>query len=239
PMCAFGEQLRSELIEPLLAQLAHYRQLCAIWSHEEDAPRLIDIKHNKMHLEGWLGGLRRSVPSTDSEVASVYTRIELTPGKINKGNQRSWHRLLRPWVQHVLINATGAATQTFIIAQESSISFASLDAERAQQIVQDWLECWYSGLNAPIPVALKTAMAFLKDQADTEKKGKPHNSAQTAYEGGFNTTGEVQQSAALARQYPSYADLLADETFADWTDLLYGALFNAEIIKLERQGDSQ
>lgn len=239
PMCAFGEQLRSELIEPLLAQLAHYRQLCAIWSHEEDAPRLIDIKHNKMHLEGWLGGLRRSVPSTDSEVASVYARIELTPGKINKGNQRSWHRLLRPWVQHVLINATGAATQTFVIAQESSISFASLDAERAQQIVQDWLECWYSGLNAPIPVALKTAMAFLKDQADTEKKGKPHNSAQTAYEGGFNTTGEVQQSAALARQYPSYADLLADETFADWTDLLYGALFNAEIIKLERQGDSQ
>lgn len=237
PMCAFGEQLRSELIEPLLAQLAHYRQLCAIWPHEEDAPRLIDIKHNKMHLEGWLGGLRTGVPSTDT--ASVYARIELTPGKINKGNQRSWHRLLRPWVQHVLINATGAATQTFIIAQESSISFASLDAERAQQIVQDWLECWYSGLNAPIPVALKTAMAFLKDQADTEKKGKPHNSAQAAYEGGFNTTGEVQQSAALARQYPSYADLLADETFADWTDLLYGALFNAEIIKLERQGDSQ
>lgn len=229
PMCAFGEQVRSELIEPLLPQLEHYRALCEAWPYEEETARLIDLERGQIHLEGWLGGLRTTTSS--DEAATEYARIELTPGKINRGKERSWHRLLRPWVQHVLINASGAATQTFIIAQESSIAFASLDAERALKIAQTWLECWQSGLNEPIPVALKTAMDFLKNQSD----GK----AKSVYEGGFQSAGEVQQSAALARQFPSYADLIADETFGEWAELLYGSLFNADIIKLERQGDSQ
>lgn len=228
PMCAFGEQVRGELIEPLLAQLEHYRALCEAWPYEEETARIIDLQQGQIHLEGWLGGLRTAVLSDNP--APEYARIELIPGRIHKGKERSWHRLLRPWVQHVLINATGAATQTFIIAQESSIAFARLDPEQAMQIVQSWLECWQSGLNAPIPVALKTAMDFLKNQSD----GK----AKDVYQGGFQSVGEVQQSAALARQYPSYADLIADETFAEWAELLYGSLFNADIIKLERQGDS-
>ncbi len=228
PMCAFGEQLRGELIEPLLEQLEHYRELCAVWPNEEDAARMIDMQHSNIHLEGWLAGLRTA--SSGVATATLYARIELTPGKINTGKERSWHRLLRPWVQHVLINASGAPTQTFIIAQESSIAFASLEAEAAQHIAQTWLECLHSGLNSPIPVALKTAMDFLKNQTDSK--------AQSTYEGGYQTTGEVQQSAALARQYPTYADLTADETFAQWAELLYGSLFNADIIKLERQGDA-
>lgn len=228
PMCAFGEQVRGELIEPLLAQLEHYRALCEAWPYEEETARIIDLQQGQIHLEGWLGGLRTAVLSDNP--APEYARIELIPGRIHKGKERSWHRLLRPWVQHVLINATGAAAQTFIIAQESSIAFARLDPEQAMQIVQSWLECWQSGLNAPIPVALKTAMDFLKNQSD----GK----AKDVYQGGFQSVGEVQQSAALARQYPSYADLIADETFAEWAELLYGSLFNADIIKLERQGDS-
>ncbi|WP_205340234.1 exodeoxyribonuclease V subunit gamma [Denitrificimonas caeni] len=228
PMCAFGEQVRGELIEPLLAQLQHYRLLCEAWPAEEETARIIDLQQGQIHLEGWLGGLRTTLLSDNR--ATEYARIELIPGRIHKGKERSWHRLLRPWVQHVLINATGAATQTFIIAQESSIAFAHLDPEQAIQIAQSWLECWQSGLNAPIPVALKTAMDFLKNQSD----GK----AKSVYEGGFQSAGEVQHSAALARQYPSYADLIADETFAEWAELLYGSLFNADIIKLERQGDS-
>lgn len=228
PMCAFGEQVRGELIEPLLAQLEHYRALCEAWPYEEETARIIDLQQGQIHLEGWLGGLRTAVLSDNP--APEYARIELIPGRTHKGKERSWHRLLRPWVQHVLINATGAVTQTFIIAQESSIAFARLDPEQAMQIVQSWLECWQSGLNAPIPVALKTAMDFLKNQSD----GK----AKDVYQGGFQSVGEVQQSAALARQYPSYADLIADETFAEWAELLYGSLFNADIIKLERQGDS-
>ena len=233
PMCAFGDEVRNELIAPLLEQLQHYRAVCQAWPHEEDTARIIDIQHAHIHLQGWLGGLRRA--GQQGQTATSYARIELIPGKINKGKERSWHRLLKPWVQHVLINASGTPAQTLIIAQESSIAFSSLTQENAVQIVQQWLECWYSGLNAPIPVAFKTAMALLSEQAaGKEGSGK----AKSVYEGGFQSTGEVEQSAALARQYPTYADLTDDETFADWAALLYESLLNANILKLERQGDS-
>lgn len=228
PLRAFGEQLREELIEPLLGQLENYRSYCQIWSEPEEAARIIDLQVGQVHLEGWLGGLRRAQASNSQE--SEYARIELLPGKIYAGRDLRWHRLLRPWVQHVLLNATGAQTQTLICAQESSIAFASLDTESAQRITQDWLLAWQHGLNAPLPVALKTAMSFLKEANDDKAKA--------IYEGSFRSTGEVQNSAALARQFPTYADLQADGDFSYWAQQLYGALLNAQIITLDRQGDA-
>ncbi len=229
PLCAFGERAREELIEPLLSQLERYRSHCQHWSQLEDSARIIDLRHGLVHLEGWLAGLRRT--EQDNTEASEYARIELLPGKIHVGRERRWHRLLRPWVQHVLLNASGAQTQTLIFAQESSIAFASIATDSATKIAHDWLEAWQHGLNAPLPVALKTAMSFLKDQSDDKAK--------TVYEGGFNVSGEVQNSAALARQFPTFADLVADGDFSFWAQQLYGSLFNAEIINLDRQGDAQ
>ena len=228
PLRAFGEQLREELIEPLLGQLENYRSYCQIWSEQEEAPRIIDLQVGHVHLEGWLGGLRRAQPNNPQ--ASEYARIELLPGKIHAGRDRRWHRLLRPWVQHVLLNATGAETQTLIFAQESSIAFASIDLKRAQSMAHDWLAAWQHGLNAPLPVALKTAMSFLKDQDDDKAKA--------VYEGSFSFSGEVHNSAALARQFPNYTNLQADGDFSYWAHQLYGGLFNAQIISLDRQGDA-
>ena len=228
PMCAFGEQVRTELIEPLLPQLEHYRSLCQAWPDVEETARIIDMRTEQVHLEGWLGGLRRC--HEDNTQATTYARIELLPGKINIGNDRRWHRLLKPWLQHVLINASGTSTQTLIVAQESSLAFSSLAPDSALQIALTWLEAWQQGLNAPLPVALQTAMAFLKNQSNDKAKA--------VYEGGYQISGEVQKSAALARQFPTYADLTADETFSHWAEVLYGSLFNAEIVSLARQGDS-
>lgn len=229
PMCAFGEHVREQLIEPLLGQLESYRCYCQIWSQPEDTARIIDMRSGLVHLEGWLGGLRRASEGHPQE--SEYARIELLPGKIHSGKVLRWHRLLRPWVQHVLLNATGAQTQTLIFAQESSMAFASIDADSAMQIALGWLDAWQHGLNAPLPVALKTAMDFLKNQSDDKAKA--------VYEGGFNSSGEVQNSAALARQFPTFTDLQACGDFSLWAQQLYGSLFNAQMINLAREGDAQ
>lgn len=228
PLQAYGDQLRETLIEPLLPQLEHYRSYCQIWSQEETTPRMIDLQVEHVHLEGWLGGLRRATHQHPQE--TEYARIELLPGKIYSGTELRWHRLLRPWVQHVLLNACGIQTQTLVFAQESSMMFVSIEQDNAIQIVRGWLEAWQQGMNAPLPVALKTAMSFLKDQDD--------HKAQSIYEGGYNVSGEVQNSAALARQFPSYAALQADGNFSHWAYQLYGSLYNAEKVSLDRQGDA-
>ena len=110
------------------------------------------------------------------------------------------------------------------------MAFASLGADSALQIVLNWLAAWQQGLNAPLPVSLHTAMNYLKHHSD--------HKAQEVYEGSFQIRAEVQKSAALARQYATYAALIADTTFEHWAEQLYGALFNAEIISVPRQGES-
>ena len=227
PLRAFGEQARAQLIEPLLAQLEHYRELCQAWPKQEQAARMIDLHQQQLHLEGWLSGLRSAeIDTADAE----YARIELLTGKLHRGKERNWHHLLRPWVLHVLINATGVATRTYVVGQESSIAFASLDTGSALHITMSWLAAWQHGLNAPLPVSLATAMNYLKHQSD--------HRAQAVYEGSFQVRGDVQKSAALTRQFANYAELTADGTFSHWAEQLYGALFNAEIISLPRQGES-
>ena len=73
-------------------------------------------------------------------------------------------------------------------------------------------------------------MSFLKDQDDDKAKA--------VYEGSFSFSGEVHNSAALARQFPNYTNLQADGDFSYWAHQLYGGLFNAQIISLDRQGDA-
>ena len=48
-----------------------------------------------------------------------------------------------------------------------------------------------------------------------------------------STTGEVQQSASLARQYPDFDALLRDGQFAHWGAVLYQSLLDAEISELQ------
>ena len=227
PMCAFGELARADLVEPLVSQLEDYRKHCQAWPYQEDNPRIIESSVGRVQLEGWLSGLRR--PATQDSQDSEYARIELLPGKINVGKDNRGHRLLRPLVEHVLSNATGISMQTIVIAQESSMAFASLTTLEAQQIVEVWLAAWQQGLDAPLPVALKTAMNFLKTQSADK--------AQAIYEGAYNMSGEVQNNAALARQFPTFADLQADGQFSHWAEALYGALANASIITLDREGE--
>ncbi|MBR9856688.1 MAG: hypothetical protein GYB38_03180, partial [Gammaproteobacteria bacterium] len=74
---------------------------------------------------------------------------------------------------------------------------------------------------APLPVALKTAMAWLEQ----EDEQKALIAARRGYDGDdFNYAGERSESGALARQFPEFDALVADDTFFDWCKQLYAPL---------------
>ena len=56
---------------------------------------------------------------------------------------------------------------------------------------------------------------------------KAQAAAQQAYEGGYQLTGECQQSACLARHYPDFAALTASGEFAGLATSLYQRLGSA------------
>ncbi|MNN91713.1 RecBCD enzyme subunit RecC [compost metagenome] len=81
-----------------------------------------------------------------------------------------------------------------------------------------------TGMCAPLPVAVKTAFAWLA-QSDPDKA---QAAALKQYEGdGRNSAGERSESTALARQFPDFAALSASEEFEGWCEALYRPMFDA------------
>jgi exodeoxyribonuclease V gamma subunit len=68
-------------------------------------------------------------------------------------------------------------------------------------------------LNAPLPVACKTALAHLAD-------GKPR----LVYDGDYEFKGEVEREPCLARLWPEFSLLVAAGGWPDLAEALYGGL---------------
>ena len=195
-----------------------------------ESPKPLHFAHAGIELQGWLGGLRSR--GGDEALA----RIELLPGALEQGKSWKWHRLLRPWVAHVAAAAGDLPLTTLLVGEDVSLQFAPLERQSAEQILRQWLEGWRAGLEAPLPVALKTAIAWLSSGGDgVEDEAKAEEAARKTYEGDYNHRGEVQGSASLARQYPDFAALVADGEFYAWSHDLYQSLLASGFAVLKDQ----
>src|SRR5690606_12039389 len=218
PLAGFGEQYRNTLLEPLPAQLRRYQGLCLCWPTLLESPQRLLFSAAGVELDGWLAGLRQKA---DGSLA----RLELLPGALHKDKSWRWHRLLRPYVLHVIAAACGGPLTTLLVGEDRSLAFDPVPAEHAAAVLAAWLEAWNAGMQTPLPVALKTSLAWLQD--NNEEK------ARSVYEGGYNLTGEVRGSASLARQFPDYSALTADGQFPAWSERLYQPLLDSQPQALE------
>lgn len=217
PMAGFGECLQRELIEPLPDLLQRYQQLLALWPMPLDSALPINLESQGVRLEGWLSGLHQRA---DGGLLSVTT----IPNSIGSIKARKWHRLTRPWVNHLVACASGLAMTTALVASDDSLLLAPLEEEAASRMLGDLLQAWQTGMRQPLPVAVKTAFAWL-GQTDPAKADA---AARKAYEGdGLTTDGERRESPALARQFAGYDALIGDETFPDWCNALYKPIVDA------------
>lgn len=218
PLAGFGDQYRRGLLEPLPAQLLRHERLCLLWPELLESPQQLSFKLGEVQLDGWLGGLRKKA---DGGLA----RLELSPGALAKEKTWKWHRLLRPYVLHVVAAACGVPITTLLVGEDQSLVFEPVAQEPAARVLTTWLEAWTAGMQAPLPVALKTSLAWLREGNDDK--------ARTVYEGSYNVTGEVAGSASLARQFPDYARLTADGQFPIWSERLYQSLLESQPIALK------
>ena len=77
------------------------------------------------------------------------------------------------------------------------------------------LTAWHQGLQRPLPVAVKSAFAWLSKHDVTVAKA--------AYEGDSWNNGEVDYDAYLRRFYPTFETLALG--FSEWAALLYTDAF--------------
>lgn len=226
PMAGFGECLQRELIEPLPDLLQRYQQLLTLWPTPLTSAIPVSLDLQGMRLEGWLASLHQRA---DGGLLSVTT----IPNSIGSIKTRKWHRLTKPWVTHLVACASEHALTTALVASDDTLLLEPMERDRALRLLGDLLLAWRSGMRQPLPIAIKTAFAWLS-QTDPVKA---EAAARKAYEGdGQTSEGERRESPALLRQYPDFDALLADETFTGWCDALYRPVFEAPWRSLSSEG---
>ncbi|NBA96547.1 exodeoxyribonuclease V subunit gamma [Pseudomonas sp. R5(2019)] len=217
PMAGFGECLQAELIEPLPDLLARYQQLLTLWPTRVDSALAISFQHGELALEGWLGGLHQC---EDGGLLSVVT----VPNAIGSARSRKWHRLTSTWVIHLAACAMALPLTSALVASDDTLLLDPLEPNEARETLSNLLLARQAGMNAPLPVAVKTAFAWL-GQIDPNKALA---AASKAYDGdGQNTAGERSENTALLRQFPDFAALIETEEFEGWCESLYRPLFQA------------
>ena len=146
-----------------------------------------------------------------------HVRLLPTVSRLSNGRQLRYEQLLRPWCAHLLANACGLRMITRLHGPDARLELHELPPEPARAQLDELLLALRHGMQAPPPIARRTAYAWLL--AARDKPGSEADAARLAYEGGtFGPAGEAEQDPHLARAWPSFAALQAGG-FEDWLRL--------------------
>lgn len=226
PMAEFGARLREELIEPLPDLLERYRQLLILWPVRLDSALPITFETHGVALEGWLAGVYQR---EDGNYLSVSTIANAIGGV----RLRKWHRLIRPWVLHLASCAVGLPLTTAVVASDDTLLLEPLPLDQARDALSNLLLAWQTGMARPLPVAVKTAVAWLAHSDED----KALAAARKAYEGdGVKSDGERKETVAMMRQFPDFDALMDSEEFEGWAQTLYGPMLEAPWRSVDDQG---
>jgi exodeoxyribonuclease V gamma subunit len=147
--------------------------------------------------------------------------IFVTAQSVFKDKKTGYQRLMAYWVNHLAAAATGLELRTFIVGADEVLEIEPLNKAEAIQSLEELILAWYQGLQAPLPVAIRTAFAWLtKGDLDLARK---------TYEGDDWNSGEASYDAYLNRFFPAFEDLYFDDNeghdFEYWAEFLYGKAF--------------
>jgi exodeoxyribonuclease V gamma subunit len=240
PTAGLGELAADRLAGEALALLQLHDTLRSRWPHEiaplEISLELTPNDGDPHHLEDWLDGLHCSGPippgAGDGPQDLALSRWEFYPLPIfdDKGRINRFHSLIGLWVRHLGGCAQGLDLTSLLATPDGCAILPPMACEEARRLLETLVNHWRLGLCQPLPLAARTALAWLQAQETLEDRQKIMEKARHAYEGdGFRSSGERGYSPYLARTYPDFESLWQadDNRFAALALALYAPLMEA------------
>ena len=241
PMAAFGDKLVADLRTEVGVVLARRQP----WSQaypQAAPPHSLHVAVDAYTITGTLSGLFASAQP------NAFLQLQQRLGKVAEGKGQSLsaraHVVAGLWVNHVAACASGLALVSVQLGLDQELVFNPLPAAQAMAILKRWITAYQAALQQPLPVACKTAWAYLLARRQTEssdgespggsdgqaentqatesaKQTKdPHEAAAAVFAGSAQEQGEGQASPYLARAFADYDDIEAH--LPHWADLIYG-----------------
>ena len=156
-----------------------------------------------------------------------WLQVTLRPGAVSEGKKENQipriDTLSQLWLHHLAACASGTPTTSVQIGFDAAIELKPIAADAARAELQDLCEAYREAWAQPLPIAAKTACAFVMGVHGGSKDAM--GKAQAAFEGGFGQRSEYTDSPALQRVFTGFEELEAG--LAQWATRLYEPLFEA------------
>ncbi len=243
PLGGFGEMAAAQLIRPVEQMLACHHTLLGRFALRCDTVEIdlavqlpdCDCNCGCDAVQDWLADLYR----VDAGSSEGHARWEFYPDAVLDKNGKQVARLsslISPWVKHLAGCAQGLNLTSYLVAPDALIRLPRLGRDAARQWLDIIIAHWWSGLQQPLPVTGKTALAY-QQVLQSDPDGDPDKAvaaARNAYQGnGFNSFGELGYSIYLKRAYPDFEDLrqAEDNRFTALAEALYAPLVQSHEIE--------
>jgi exodeoxyribonuclease V gamma subunit len=169
---------------------------------------------------------------------SAWLQVEMRPGSVLEGKEKAKHpraqTLTTLWLNHLVACASGTPTTSVQIGLNGAVQLDALSPSDALAELQNLVTLYQEAWLKPLPVARKTACAFVMAMpAHQEEKNQDKNqntnaidialqAAQVVFDGNRNLTGEYESSTSLQRVFHGFADL--QSKLPDMAERLYGKM---------------
>lgn len=206
PIEALGENKKDELRGILMAMASAWSAVGKEWPHQGDR---VPVHHTDdgVEVRDWVDAIH----ANDSD-ERCWVMLEASKVVESKApDQPRPHKLLRPWIQSLLLAASGHEMHGRVVGQDGVLRIKPMPREEARASLETLLSVWKQGQLAPLPLPLKTALALAKSDDIGGKEYK----AETAYEGSDYAEGASMAEVndmCLARVFPDYETLRAAES---------------------------
>ncbi|WP_240636175.1 exodeoxyribonuclease V subunit gamma [Caldimonas tepidiphila] len=240
PAGAFSEVTSEALAKPMEDMFKRYSEALARWP--DVLSEAEDVRYHSaatgLSLEGRLPELRKGAEGQ-------YARVILETSDLIKDRKYQRHSLIKHWITHLAGHLTGRSLTTVVVSKAGNVEFGPRDCDDVRHLIEDIIDAWQEGMTRPLPLAVKTAFAWLQDTQVKEpgkesKKGAqkkdstPKNTAPKVYEGdGYEQPGEVESCPYLRRVWPDYAALSTGGEFQRLAQRLLLPLYKATSAKDE------
>jgi len=224
PMAAFGERQAASFARELEGVQQRRHAWLAHYPHASAAVA-IDLVVDGLAITGTLNDLLGTHAATSAAVPGhEHLQCGQRLGAVLEGKQGREHMrghiVAGLWVNHLVACASGLVLTSVQLGLDGQVVLPPLPPSQAMAYLHGLVQVYRQAWQRPLPLAAKTAWAYL--QAQAEQQADPHDAAQAKFDGGYREAGERATSAYLARAFADYEELEAE--LPHWADALYGPL---------------
>ena len=160
-------------------------------------------------------------------------QLNLRATSVRNDKQIRLHALPELWLDHLTANAAGTLTTSVLSGLDGVVCLQPLSQPQAQSLLSSLVLLYQQAWAEPLPLALKTACAYLSARAQAAQSKAPQfqherglQAARSVFSGQRDVKGECQTSPYVQRVFPAFEDMDADR-FVQLAQQLYGPMQQA------------